>query len=256
MNQFSRSELVFGKPAMERLFESKVAVFGVGGVGGFAVEALARSGIGSLDLFDNDRICLTNLNRQIHATTSSIGKYKVDVAKERVLDINPAAIVFAHRLFYVPETSMNVDLSKYDHVIDAIDTVSGKLELAVKSYEAGVPIISSMGAGNKVNPASFEVADVFETSVCPLARVMRQELRKRGVPRLKVVFSKELPIAPRKDASHEEDECTCVACAEGRPGFRRQTPGSTSFVPAVVGMIIAGEVIKSLLEARQQPHSE
>lgn len=251
VNQFSRTEIMFGKDGMSRLFGAKVAVFGIGGVGGFAVEALARSGVGRLDLFDDDEVCLTNINRQIHATRKSIGMFKVDVAKERVLDINPDATVYAHKVFYLPETSAQVDLSLYDYIIDAIDTVSGKIELAVRSSECGVPIISSMSAGNKVDPTAFRVSDIYETSVCPLAKVMRRELRKRGIQRLKVVYSTEVPVAPvDADALSE-----CMASCERKSGVerkipqRRQIPGSNAFVPPVVGLIIAGEVVKDLITA-------
>lgn len=229
--QFSRSELIFGEEAMERLAKSRVAVFGVGGVGGYVVEALARSGIGALDIIDNDTVALTNLNRQIIALHSTIGEYKVDVAARRVLDINPDIKIKAYRTFFTPETADEFDFSEYDYVVDAIDTVTGKIELVMKSQEANVPIICSMGAGNKLDPTAFEVADIYKTSVCPLARVMRNELKKRGVKRLKCVYSKEIPITPRPT-----DEIS----------GKRQTPGSCAFVPSVVGLIIAGEVVKQL----------
>ena len=236
LNQFSRTELIFGTDGMSKLFNSKVAIFGVGGVGGYAVEAFARSGIGRIDLFDDDKVCLTNLNRQIIATRKTIGLYKVDVFKERILDINPDAEVFAHKMFYIPETSHQVDLSQYDYVIDAIDTVSGKIELVVKANECNVPIISSMGAGNKVDASGFQVADIYETSVCPLAKVMRQELKKRNIPKLKVVYSKEQVLTPRDDVMSEPDSS------------KRQIPGSNAFVPGAVGLIIAGEVIRDITE--------
>lgn len=229
--QFSRSELIFGEEAMERLARSRVAVFGVGGVGGYAVEALARSGIGALDIIDNDTVALTNLNRQIIALHSTIGEYKVDVAARRVLDINPDIKIKAYRTFFTPETADKFDFSEYDYVVDAIDTVTGKIELVMKAQEANVPIICSMGAGNKLDPTAFEVADIYKTSVCPLARVMRNELKKRGVKHLKCVYSKEMPISPRPT-----DEIS----------GKRQTPGSCAFVPSVVGLIIAGEVVKQL----------
>lgn len=229
--QFSRSELIFGEEAMERLARSRVAVFGVGGVGGYAVEALARSGIGALDIIDNDTVALTNLNRQIIALHSTIGEYKVDVAARRVLDINPDIKIKAYRTFFTPETADEFDFSEYDYVVDAIDTVTGKIELVMKAQEANVPIICSMGAGNKLDPTAFEVADIYKTSVCPLARVMRNELKKRGVKHLKCVYSKEMPISPRPT-----DEIS----------GKRQTPGSCAFVPSVVGLIIAGEVVKQL----------
>jgi len=247
INPFSRTEIIFGKDGMSKLFKAKVAVFGIGGVGGYCVEALARSGIGRMDLFDDDKICLTNINRQLYATRKSIGLYKVDVAKERIHEINPDAIVNAHKLFYLPGTPVQIDLSQYDFIIDAIDTVSGKIELAVKAYENDVRIISSMGAGNKVNAAAFEVADIYDTSVCPLAKVMRRELRKRGIPNLKVVYSKELPIAPKEDMLIScKTNCVCPPGTARKCTQRRQIPGSNAFVPSVAGLIIAGEVVKDL----------
>ena len=247
INQFSRSELMFGREAMAQLFAARVAVFGVGGVGGYTVEALARSGIGRLDLFDDDKICLTNLNRQLHATHSSVGHYKVDVAKARVLDINPKAEVQAHKLFYLPESSSQVDLSQYDYIVDAIDTMSGKLELVSRAHACGAPIISCMGAGNKMDATAFEVADIFKTSVCPLAKIMRQELRKRGIPGLKVVYSKEPAIAPKEDMrSGCKQNCVCPPGVARNCTKRRQIPGSNAFVPAAAGLIIAGEVVRDL----------
>lgn len=236
LSQFSRTELLIGKEGMERLSNSRVAVFGVGGVGGYTVEALARSGIGELDLIDNDQVALTNLNRQIIATTKTLGRDKVDVAKERVLEINPDAKVNIYKKFYLPETKEEFVFTKYDYVVDAIDTVSGKIALVEQAKEAGVPIISSMGAGNKLDPTAFRVADIYKTSVCPLAKVMRRELKKRGIRKLKVVYSEEIPIAPEKNAEMEQAE----------PTQKRQVPGSVAFVPSVVGLIIAGEVIKDL----------
>ena len=232
---------------MTKLFAAKIAVFGIGGVGGYAVEAFARSGIGSIDLYDNDVISLSNLNRQIHSTRKNIGAYKVDAAKERILDINPDAIVNAHRLFYAPETSAQVDLTKYDYIIDAIDTLSGKIELAVRAHALGVPIISAMSAGNKADATAFEVADIFDTSVCPIARAVRNRLRKRGITKLKVVYSKEPPIKPFEEMPAEcAFDCDCPPGTEdGR--IRRFVPGSNAFVPAVVGLIIAGEVVKDLI---------
>lgn len=248
LNQFSRTQLIFGKEAMEKLAHSRVAVFGIGGVGGYTVEALARSGIGTLDLIDDDKVCLTNINRQIYATRKTVGKYKVDVAKERILDINPEAVVNCYQTFFMPDTQDQFDFSQYDYVVDAIDTVTGKIELILQAQKAGTPIMSSMGAGNKVNPEMFEVADIYETSVCPLAKVMRRELKKRNVKSLKVVYSKEKPI------KHEEDlEISCKANGICPPGtdrtctVRRDIPGSNAFVPSVAGLIIAGEVIKDIL---------
>lgn len=235
IHQFSRTELLLGEEALERLKKARVAVFGVGGVGGYAVEALARSGVGALDLIDNDTVALSNLNRQIIALHSTIGQHKVDVAKARVHDINPDCEVRVYKTFYLPETAEEFDFSAYDYVIDAIDTVKGKLGLAQQAQDAGTPIISSMGAGNKLDPTAFEVADIYKTSVCPLARVMRCECRKRGIKKLKVVYSKEVPVRP-KTVSEET-------------GVRRDIPGSLAFVPSVAGLILAGEVIKDIIKA-------
>lgn len=247
LNQFSRTELLFGKEAMERLGESRVAVFGVGGVGGYAVEALVRSGVGAIDLIDDDKVCLTNLNRQIIATRKTVGRYKVDVMRERILEINPDCKVETHKCFYLPENKDEFDFAQYDYVVDAVDTVTAKLQLVVEAQEKGVPVISSMGAGNKLNPAEFEVADIYETSVCPLAKVMRRELKKRGVDKLKVVYSKEKPIHPVEDMEADcRTNCICPPGAEHKCTERRAIPGSTAFVPSVVGLIIASEVIKDL----------
>lgn len=232
---FSRTEILLGKSAMEKLKNARVAVFGVGGVGGYVVEALARSGVGTLDLIDNDSVSESNVNRQIIALHSTIGRAKVDVAKERVKDINPDICVHAHQVFYLPETADEFDFTKYDYVVDAIDTVSGKLALIERAKEAKVPVISSMGAGNKLDPTAFEVADIQKTSVCPLARVMRRELKKRGIDHVKVVYSKEEPLpSPLQD---EESGKTI--------------PGSIAFVPSVVGLILAGEVIKDLIKDKE-----
>ena len=238
LSQFSRTELLIGKEGMERLGNSRVAVFGVGGVGGYAVEALARSGVGELDLIDNDQVALTNLNRQIIATTKTLGRDKVDVAKERVLEINPSAKVNIYKTFYLPETKDQFDFTKYDYVVDAIDTVSGKISLAVQAQEVGTPIISSMGAGNKLDPTAFQVTDIYKTSVCPLAKVMRRELKKRGIKKLKVVYSEEKPITPGEYFEMEKEEQM----------QQRQVPGSVAFVPSVAGLINAGEVIKDLVQ--------
>lgn len=232
MNAFSRTELLLGTANMEKLKKARVAVFGVGGVGGYVVEALARSGVGRLDLIDKDTVSLTNINRQIIALHSTIGKYKVDVARERVLDINPDAVVNVCKTFYLPETAGQFDFTEYDYVVDAIDTVTGKLMLAEQADRAGTPVISSMGAGNKLNAAAFEVADIYETSVCPLAKVMRRELKKRGIRRLKVVYSKEIPMI--RVVNDPEDDSG------------KRAPGSVAFVPSVVGLMIAGEVIQDL----------
>ena len=247
LNAFSRTELIFGKDAMTRLNKSRVAVFGIGGVGGYALEALARSGVGALDIIDDDKICLTNINRQIIATRKTIGKYKVEVAKERVLDINPDCIVTSYKTFYSPESSSQFDFGKYDYIIDAIDTVTGKIELILNANAAHVPIISSMGAGNKTDPTAFEVADIFKTSVCPLAKVMRYELKKRGIKKLKVVYSKEEPKKPLDIPETScKYNCICPPGTKRKCTERRQVPGSNAFVPSVVGLIIAGEVIKDL----------
>ncbi len=247
LNQFSRTELLFGKEAMERLEKSRVAVFGVGGVGGYAVEALVRSGVGAIDLIDDDKVCLTNLNRQIIATRKTVGRYKVDVMKERILEINPDCKVETNKCFYLPENKDEFDFAQYDYVVDAVDTVTAKLQLVVEAREKGVPVISSMGAGNKLNPAEFEVADIYETSVCPLAKVMRRELKKRGVEKLKVVYSKEKPIHPAEDMEAScRTSCICPPGAEHKCTERRAIPGSVAFVPSVVGLIIASEVIKDL----------
>ena len=210
LNQFSRTQLIFGIEAMEKLSQSCVAIFGVGGVGGYTIEALARSGVGAIDLIDDDRICLTNLNRQLLSTRDTVGQYKVDVAEKRIHSINPDCKVITHKTFYMPETKHMFDFTEYDYIVDAIDTVKGKLELVMNAKAAGTPIISSMGAGNKVNAAAFEVADIYETSVCPLARVMRYECRKRGIDSLKVVYSKEKPIRPLEDMSIScRKHCIC-----------------------------------------------
>lgn len=247
LNQFSRTELLLGKEAMDILAASRVAVFGIGGVGGFAVEALARSGVGTIDLIDDDKVCLTNLNRQLIATRKTVGRYKTEVMKERILEINPNAAVYEHRCFFLPENKDEFDFTKYSYVVDAVDTVTAKIALVLEAQNAGVPIISSMGAGNKLNPAEFEVADIFDTSVCPLAKVMRRELKKRNVKHLKVVYSKEKPLRPIEDMAIScRTNCICPPGAKHKCTERRDIPGSTAFVPPVVGLIIAGEVIKDL----------
>ena len=248
LNQFSRTELLFGEEAMEILADSHVAVFGIGGVGGYTVEALVRSGVGAIDLVDDDKICLTNINRQIYATRKTVGKYKVDVAEERILEINPDVKVTKHNIFYTPETANQFDFTQYDYIVDAIDTVTGKLALIENAQSVGTPIISSMGAGNKVDPTAFAVADIYETSVCPLAKVMRRELKKRGVKKLKVVYSKELAITPIDDMAIScRSHCICPPGTKRKCTQRRQVPGSNAFVPSVVGLIIAGEVIKDII---------
>ena len=231
---FKRTELLLGESAVKKLSGCRVAVFGIGGVGGYTAEALARSGVGKLDLIDNDTVSESNINRQIIALHSTVGRAKVDVMKERILDINPDAEVRAYNTFFMPETEGEFDFTLYDYVVDAIDTVTGKIALAVKADKTGTPIISSMGAGNKLDPTAFEVADIYKTSVCPLARVMRRELKQRGIKKLKVVYSKEAPLSP--------------VSADENGQNRKQTPGSTAFVPSVAGLIIAGEVIKDLIK--------
>ena len=249
LNQFSRTELLFGKRAMEVLKNARVAVFGIGGVGCYAVEALVRSGVGEVDLIDDDKVCLTNLNRQIIATRNTVGKYKVDVMKERILEINPNAIVKAHKCFFLPETREEFDFSQYSYVVDAVDTVTAKIQLVIEAQNAGTPIISCMGAGNKLNPAGFEVADIFKTSVCPLAKVMRRELKKREIKHLKVVYSKEKPVRPVEDMAVScRTHCICPPGAQHKCTERRDIPGSNAFVPAAAGLIIASEVTKDLTE--------
>ena len=246
LNQFSRTQLLLGPEAMDHLAGCRVAVFGIGGVGGYTVEALARSGIGALDLIDDDKVCLTNLNRQLFATRSTVGKYKVDVAAERIRDINPDCRVTTYKTFFLPETQDEFDFTQYDYVVDAIDTVKGKLALVEKAKEAGTPIICAMGAGNKLDPTAFRVADIYQTSVCPLARVMRTECRKRGIRHLKVVYSKEQPVRPLEDPSIScRKHCICPPGTR-KCTVRRDIPGSTAFVPSVAGLIIAGEVVKDL----------
>ena len=247
LTQFSRTELLLGKEAMDKLANSKVAVFGVGGVGGYVCEALARSGVGSFDLIDDDKVCLTNLNRQIIATRKSVGKYKTDVMKERILDINPDAKVEMHKCFFLPENADEFPFDSYDYVVDAVDTVTAKIELVLQSQKKGVPIISSMGAGNKLDGSMFQVADIYKTKVCPLAKVMRRELKKRGVKKLKVVYSEEQPVRPLEDMSIScRTHCICPPGAQHKCTERRDIPGSVAFVPSVAGLIIAGEVVKDL----------
>lgn len=247
LNQFSRTELLFGKEAMERINGSRVAVFGIGGVGGYAVEALARSGVGTLDLIDDDRICLTNLNRQIYALRSTVGKYKVDAAEERIHDICPDIKVNTYKCFYMPETADQFDFSEYDYVIDAIDTVTGKLEIIKRAKAADVPVISAMGAGNKLDPSAFRVADIYETKVCPLARVMRYELRKLGIKNVKVVYSEEKPIKPIEDMEIScRNHCICPPGTARKCTVRRDIPGSNAFVPSAAGLLIASEVIRDI----------
>lgn len=247
LTQFSRTELLLGKEAMEQLSKARVAVFGVGGVGGYACEALVRSGIGAFDLIDDDKVCLTNLNRQIIATRKTVGKYKTDVMKERMLEINPDVDVAIHKCFFLPENADEFHFEEYDYIIDAVDTVTAKIELVMKAQEKNVPIISSMGAGNKLDASMFQVADIYKTKVCPLAKVMRRELKKRGVKKLKVVYSEEKPTRPIEDMAIScRTNCICPPGAKHKCTERRDIPGSVAFVPSVAGLIIAGEVIKDL----------
>ena len=247
LNQFSRTELLLGKEAMDKLQNSRVAVFGIGGVGGYVCEALVRSGIGAFDLIDDDKVCLTNLNRQIIATRKTVGQYKTEVMRDRILEINPKAEVRIHNCFYLPENADDFDFSEYDYVVDAVDTVTAKLELIMRAKESGTPVISSMGAGNKLDASAFRVADIYKTKVCPLAKVMRRERKKRGVKKLKVVYSEEQPIRPVEDMAIScRSHCICPPGAKHKCTERRDIPGSVAFVPSVVGLIIAGEVVKDL----------
>lgn len=246
--QFARTRLTFGKENMDKIHASRVIVFGLGGVGSYVVEALARSGIGALDIVDDDKICLTNLNRQLFALRSTVGRDKVDVAEERIRDISPECKVVKHKTFFMPDTAAEFDFSQYDYIVDCIDTVTGKIQLVLKAREAGKPLISCMGMGNKVDPTQIKVADISRTSVCPLARVMRGELKKRGIKRLKCVFSTEKVIPP-----HEDDlevsckyHCVCPPGTKRTCTVRNQVPGSNAFVPSVAGLVIAGEVLKDL----------
>ena len=249
MHAFSRTELLIGDAGIRKLSHSKVAIFGIGGVGSFAVEALARSGVGSFILVGHDTICVTNINRQIHAMTSTVGRPKVEVMKERILDINPCAQVIAMQRFYLPEVAHEFMTDDVDYIVDAIDTVTAKIDLVVRAHAQHIPIICAMGAGNKLDPSRFEIADLFKTSVCPLAKVMRKELRQRGIEKLKVVYSQEQPVS-----HHLLAEAACVndsihsTGAGGVSSARRHTPGSIAFVPSVVGLLIAAEVVKDLLD--------
>lgn len=238
LNQFSRTQLIFGEEGMKKLADARVAVFGIGGVGGHVVEALVRSGIGAVDLIDNDDVCITNVNRQIIATLDTVGMPKVEASRDRIRSINPDCVVKTYQTFYMPDTAHLFDFSQYDYIVDAIDTVTGKIELIMNANKCGTPIISSMGAGNKIDPTAFEVTDIYKTSVCPLAKVMRHELKKRGIKKLKVVYSKEEPITPKIPKNPDE--------VEAPTGTRRSVPGSNAFVPSVVGLIIAGEIIKDI----------
>ena len=245
LGKFSRTELLLGEAAMQKLAMSTVAVFGVGGVGSFVAEGLARSGVGHIVVIDNELICVTNINRQIHATTKTVGQKKTETMRQRILEINPEAVVDTIDAFYLPENAERFFAQRYDYLVDAIDTVTGKIDLVLQAQKRGIPIISSMGAGNKLDPARFEVADIYETSVCPLARVMRRELKERGVQSLKVVYSKEKPLKLRQSGCG--DNCICPPGSARNCDVRRSVPGSISFVPSVVGLIIAGEVIRDLV---------
>lgn len=238
-DQFERTGMLFGREALNRLFAARVAVFGVGGVGGHCIEALCRTGVGTLALFDNDRVCLSNLNRQIIATHRTIGRYKVDAMRDRILEINPAARVTAFRIFYLPETAGEIDLTAYDYIVDAVDTITAKVALACRASAMGIPIISAMGAANKLDPAAFTVADIYETAVCPVARIMRRELRKRGVSGLKVVYSRE----PAQKPLFSPDEADSAGASDAK---RRPLPASCAFVPAAAGLILAGQVVRDL----------
>ena len=250
MERFSRTALLLGDAAMEKLKNSRVAVFGIGGVGGYVCEALVRSGVGAFDLIDSDKVCLSNLNRQIIATTKTIGQYKVDAMRDRMLDINPNVDVRVHRCFFLPENADQFSFDQYDYVVDAVDTVTAKIELVMKCEREKVPIISSMGAGNKLDPGRFKIADIYKTDVCPLAKVMRRELKKRNIKHLKVVYSDELPVKPNSEPGELSSE---PGTPNGEPGgaedtehTRRSTPSSTAFVPSVAGLMIAGEIVKDL----------
>ena len=248
LNQFSRTQLLIGEAAINKLQKSRVAVFGIGGVGGYVCEALVRSGVGAFDLVDDDKVCLTNLNRQIIATRKTVGKYKADVMKERMLDVD----VRIHRCFFLPENADDFPFDEYDYVVDAVDTVTAKIELILRAKAHNVPIISAMGAGNKLDPGRFKIADIYQTSVCPLARVMRRELKKRHVKNLKVVYSDEQPIRPLEDMSIScRTGCICPPGAQHKCTERRDIPGSTAFVPAVAGLMIAGEIVKDLSKTVQ-----
>lgn len=247
LNQFSRTQLLLGKEAMDKLQNSRVAVFGIGGVGGYVCEALVRSGVGEFDLVDDDKVCLTNLNRQIIATRKTVGKYKTEVMKERILEINPDAKVNIHNCFFLPENADDFPFEEYDYVVDAVDTVTAKIALVMKAKEKNVPIISSMGAGNKLDGSQFKVADIYKTKVCPLAKVMRRELKKRGVKKLKVVYSTEPPVEQQEDMSIScRKNCICPPGAKHKCTERRAIPGSIAFVPSVAGLILAGEIVKDL----------
>lgn len=247
---FSRTGLLIGDDGLNKLQKARVAVFGVGGVGGYVTEALARSGVGEFDLIDSDTVALSNLNRQIIATLDSVGKYKVDVMRDRILSINPDAVVHVHKCFYLPETASQFDFTQYTYVVDAVDTVTAKISIIMQAQENGVPVISSMGAGNKMDPTKFEVTDIYKTTMCPLAKVMRRELKKRGVKKLKVVYSTEpaiTPHMPNADTENGVAESGSETASTGVTPIKRATPGSIAFVPSVAGLIAAGEVVKDII---------
>lgn len=252
LTQFSRTQLLLGEESMARLKNARVAVFGVGGVGGFVCEALVRSGVGAFDLIDDDKVCLTNLNRQIIATRKTVGKYKAEVMRDRMLEINPDVDIRIHKCFFLPENADEFPFNEYDYVVDAVDTVTAKIELVMKCKDEGIPIISSMGAGNKLEASAFKVSDIYKTKMCPLAKVMRHELKKRGVRKLKVVYSEEKPIRPIEDMSIScRTNCICPPGAKHKCTERRDIPGSVAFVPSVAGLIIAGEVVKDLTGVKE-----
>ena len=249
MDQFSRTELIIGKEAIKKLNNSKVAIFGLGGVGSFVVEGLVRAGVGNFILVDDDKVCLTNLNRQIIATHKTIGRPKVEVAKERILDINPKANVEIHQTFFMPDCDEEILDDSIDYIVDCIDTVTAKIELVLRANKLNIPIMSSMGTGNKLDPTKFEITDIFKTSVCPLSKVMRKELKQRGINKLKVVYSKEEPVKPKESSENScKTNCVCPPGTKRKCTIRNQVPGSISFVPSVAGLIIAGEVIKDIIK--------
>ncbi len=249
LNQFSRSQLLLGEESMKKLAQAKVAIFGIGGVGGYVAEALARTGVGAFVLIDDDKVCLTNINRQIIATRKTVGQYKAEVMRDRVLEINPNAQVEVRKCFYLPENAHEFQFSDYSYVVDAVDTVTAKLEIILRAQESGVPVISCMGAGNKLDPTKFQVGDIYETTMCPLAKVMRRECRKRNIRKLKVVYSTEKPTRPLDDMSIScRTHCICPPGAQHKCTERRDIPGSVAFVPSVAGLIAAGEVVRDLVK--------
>ena len=249
LTQFSRTELLLGKETMEKLKQSRVAVFGVGGVGGYVCEALVRSGVGAFDLIDDDKVCLTNLNRQIIATRNTVGQYKVDVMKDRILSINPDAQVRTHKCFFLPENADDFPFEDYDYIVDAVDTVTAKIELVKNCKKLGIPIISAMGTGNKLDPSKLTITDIYKTNTCPLAKVMRKELRKRKIESLKVIYSTEEPIKPDNESESScKTNCICPPGTKRKCSARNQVPGSISFVPSVAGLMIAGEIVRDIID--------